>query len=71
MATYYLAHNAYGTPAAIPTWGVPQEGDGTATGVATASSIASLLINAVAVAGSGAAAFAIAAAEVLKHFFSR
>lgn len=49
MANYYLHHGAYPAYADIPTWGVSQDGDGTATGLST-SAIGSLLINAVAVA---------------------
>ena len=52
MADYYIDHGAYASAlGAVPTWGVPQEGDGSGLNAATASSIASLNINAVAVAG--------------------
>lgn len=52
MADYYVDHGAYASAlGAVPTWGVPQEGDGSGLNAATASSIASLSINAVAAAG--------------------
>lgn len=51
MAEYYCDHGAYASAlGSTPTWGVPQEGDGSATTVAATASIASILVNAVAVA---------------------
>ena len=39
MSNYYVDHGAYATNlGAAPTWGVPQEGDGSASTAATASS---------------------------------
>lgn len=52
MADYFIDHGAYVSPlGAVPTWGIPQEGDGSAMPTASTSSIASMTINAVAVAG--------------------
>lgn len=42
MADYYCDHGAYPTYAAVPTWGVPQDGDGTSTGVAASSATCSI-----------------------------
>ena len=53
MADFFLDHGAYGTGSnrlgldAPTTFGVPQEGDGTATGASTASGVAEILINAI------------------------
>lgn len=47
MADFFLDHGGYSTNlGATPTWGVPQEGDGSSKDVATASSIGSILLNA-------------------------
>ncbi len=43
MADFYCDHGAYGTYTATPTWGVAQEGDGEATGLATPA-IASIVL---------------------------
>lgn len=52
MADYYCDHGAYASAlGTTPTWGVPQEGDGSATTAATASSVASILFNAVPTTG--------------------
>lgn len=43
MADYFVDHGAYASNlGATPTWGVPQEGDGSATTAATAASIGSI-----------------------------
>ena len=43
MADFYVDHGAYASAlGATPTWGVPQEGDGTTKDAATASAIASI-----------------------------
>lgn len=43
MPTFYLDHGAYATNlGATPTWGVPQEGDGTATAAAATAGTASI-----------------------------
>jgi hypothetical protein len=46
MATRWCDHGAYAAYAAIPTWGVPQEGDGLAKAVAAAASIAAISFSA-------------------------
>lgn len=47
MANYYCDHGAYSTVlGATPTWGVPQEGDGSAMGPATSSATASIVFTA-------------------------
>lgn len=50
MADFYLDHGAYGGSNRYgidtPTWGVPQEGDGTAMAAASASSVASIAFSA-------------------------
>ena len=46
MANKYVDHGAYGAYAATPTWGVPQDGDGTANSASTAASVGSILLNA-------------------------
>lgn len=52
MAELYLDHGAYGAYAAVPTWGVPQDGDGSSKDVATASATVSInLSGATAAAG--------------------
>jgi hypothetical protein len=52
MADYYVDHGAYATNiGAAPTWGVPQEGDGSAKDAATASSIGSVLFGSVPTSG--------------------
>lgn len=53
MADFYCDHGAYATNiGATPTWGVPQDGDGSATTAATASSVASVQFTANATGGS-------------------
>ena len=42
MATKYLDHGAYAAYAATPTWGTPQDGDGTASAASTAAATISL-----------------------------
>ena len=52
MADAYLDHGAYASNiGTTPTWGVPQEGDGTATTAATASSAASVVFASVPTTG--------------------
>lgn len=57
MSSYYCDHGAYGLTTnrigldAPVTWAVPQEGDGTTKDAATASSVASILFNAVPTTG--------------------
>lgn len=52
MANFYCDHGAYASAlGATPTWGVPQEGDGSSKDAATASSVASILLNAQPAAG--------------------
>jgi hypothetical protein len=52
MSHYYVDHGAYATNlGAAPTWGVPQEGDGSALTAATASSTVSVVFTANAAAG--------------------
>lgn len=52
MADFYCDHGAYASAlGTTPTWGTPQEGDGTATTVAAASGIASILFNAIPTTG--------------------
>lgn len=52
MADYYVDQGAYASNlGATPTWGVPQEGDGTATTAAASSAVASVLFNAVPTTG--------------------
>lgn len=52
MAEAYVDQGAYASNLGdTPTWGVPQEGDGSSKDAATASSIASLLFNAVPTSG--------------------
>lgn len=43
MGTKYCDHGAYGNYAAIPTWGVPQDGDGTVKTASTAAALASIV----------------------------
>lgn len=54
MADFYVDHGVYGGTNRIgidtPTWGVPQEGDGSATSAATSSSVAEIQLTADAVA---------------------
>ena len=72
MADYYVDHGAYASAlGTTPTWGVPQEGDGTTKDAATAAGIAEILINAVpsaseqiVIAGATITAGATAAANV-------
>lgn len=48
MTDFYCDHGAYATNlGASPTWGVPQEGDGSGTAAATASAVAEIKFNAV------------------------
>ena len=48
MADFYLDHGAYATAlGAAPTWGVPQDGDGSGMSAATAAAVAEIKINAV------------------------
>lgn len=49
MANYYLHHGAYPAYSATPTWGVAQDGDGTALGLSTPA-IGSLVITGLAIA---------------------
>lgn len=52
MADYFVDHGAYATAiGATPTWGVPQEGDGSSKDAATASSIASIAFGSVPTTG--------------------
>lgn len=52
MADYFCDHGAYATAlGATPTWGVPQEGDGSTKDAATAGAIASIKFNAVPTTG--------------------
>lgn len=52
MADAYIDHGAYASNlGAVPTWGVPQEGDGSATTPAAASSIASVAFASVPTSG--------------------
>lgn len=47
MANYYCDHGSYATQlGAAPTWGVPQEGDGSSLSASTAASVGSVLLNA-------------------------
>lgn len=52
MSDYYVDHGAYPTAiGATPTWGVPQEGDGSSKDAATTSSIASIAFGSVPTTG--------------------
>jgi hypothetical protein len=52
MADFYCDHGAYASAlGSTPTWGVPQEGDGSTKDAATASSIGSVLFGAVPTTG--------------------
>jgi hypothetical protein len=52
MADYYVDHGAYASAlGTTPTWGTPQEGDGSATAAASAVSIGSIVLNALPSAG--------------------
>ena len=52
MADYFCDQGAYASPlGAVPAWGVPQEGDGTALGAAPASAVGSVEFSAVPTAG--------------------
>lgn len=53
MSSYYCDHGAYATVlGATPTWGVPQEGDGSATAAASTAGTAAIVFSANCVAGS-------------------
>lgn len=61
MPNFYVDHGAYASDlGATPTWGVPQEGDGSSKDAATASAIASIKFNAVPTSG----AYTLAGASV-------
>lgn len=61
MADYYVDQGAYsGNLGATPTWGVPQEGDGSTKDAATASSVGSVLFGSVPTSG----AFSVCGASV-------
>lgn len=54
MAEFYVDHGAYGTglgTGSAPTWGVPQDGDGTTKDAATAAGIGSVLFGSVPTSG--------------------
>lgn len=53
MADYYLDHAGYASQlGATPAWGVPQDGDGSAAALATASAVAAIQFTAVPTSGS-------------------
>lgn len=52
MADFYCDHGAYATNlGATPTWGSPQEGDGSSKDAATASAVASIALSAIPTSG--------------------
>ena len=52
MANFYVDHGAYASAlGTTPTWGVPQEGDGSAKDAATAASVGSVLFGSVPTSG--------------------
>lgn len=73
MADYYLDHGAYASQlGAVPTWGAPQEGDGSASTAASTAGTVSVDLTAtsstagtVSIFGSGAIAFAASSGSAL------
>lgn len=52
MADYYVDHGAYASAlGTTPTWGVPQEGDGTSKDAATSSAVASIAFSSIPTTG--------------------
>lgn len=68
MAEQYIDHGCYvptsGNLGATPTWGLPQEGDGSATSPSTASSVANITLTTNAVAGNSLSICGISFAAV-------